>query len=210
MNEFTRKIITGNTKALALAKSLLTDPSLYFKINGTPFLIPLEVENCQQNGEAVVSEQLVVTPEGKKYITDNVAPGPWSWTLSGYLAGVEFTEPSNYFKPSVKFQTDVLRKAYKDGLVCFFKDIDCMPYDNVLIQSLTIETRSDSQNRKPFQMVLKQVDVLQSIEGTISRIQALSAPATGGAGGMSAEFGQGGTSEVATSTIKNIANKFIK
>lgn len=202
MNEFTRKIISGNTRALMFAKSLLTDPGLAIKINGTTIYIPLEVEICQQTGDAVVSEQLVVTPEGKKYITDNVAPGQWSWNISGYLSGVEFTEPTNFFKPSVKFQTDIIRKTYKDGLNCSFKDIDCMEYKNVFIQSLTIETRSECKNKKPFQMVLKQVEVLESSEGEITRLKALSTPPAGDKNGLPAEYGQGGTTTV---DLKSIA-----
>ena len=207
MTEFTKKIITGNPRAIAYAKTLLTDPALVFKMNGVPFFIPLEVETCQQTGDAVVSEQLVITSEGKKYISDNIAPSPWSWTISGYLSGTEALEPTNFFKPSVQFQADVIRKAFKEGILCYYKDIDCRPYDNVAIQSLTIETRGECQNKKPFQMVLKQVEVLESKAGAITRIEALSSPESGSAGGTTAEFGQGGTVEIGNSGLKNIGDE---
>lgn len=202
MNEFTRKLITGNPRALQYAKSLLTDPALVFTIGGSKIMIPLEVETCQQSGEAQVSEQLLVTSEGKKYISDNVAPGPWTWTLSGYISGVDAAELTNYYTPGLRFNIEILKKAFKDGMRAFFKDQDCWPYDNVVIQSLTLETVKDCKNKKPFQMVLKQIEVLKTAEGIISRLAALSSPEAGSAGGDTLAVGQS-TTELATSTLRS-------
>ena len=206
MKEFVRKIITGNPRALMYAKSLLTDPALTFNIEGSKIYIPLEVETYQRTGDAEVSEQLVVTSEGKKWLTDNVAPGPWSWTISGYISGIEAGELSNYYTPGVRFNIEIIKKAYWDGMLAFFKDPDCWPFDNVVIQSLTLETRSDCKNKKPFQMVLKQVEILQAEEGTVSRLVALSNPPEGSEGGLTLSKGQTAVTNV---DLKSKAFTFI-
>lgn len=190
MNEFTKKLITGNPRALLYAKSLLTDPALVFTINGAKMMVPLEVETIAQTGEAQVSEQVVVSKEGKKFLSDNVAPGPWSWTMSGYISGIEALEVTNFYVPGLRLNIEVLKKAFKDGLRGFFKDQDCWPYENVVIQSLTLSSEKDCKNKKPFQMVLKQLEVLNTAEGVISSLAALSAPGAGSAGGDTLGAGQ--------------------
>lgn len=207
MNEFTRKIITGNPQALMYAKSLLTDPMLTVKIGGATFPITLEVETCLQNGNAAVSEQLVVTNEGKKYITDNVAPGSWSWTLSGYISGVDPLEPSSFFKPTVQFLCDIIRKAFKNGVSAIYKDIDCCLYNNVVIEDLTLEHRSDCKNKRPFSMVLKQIEVLSSVDGILSRLESLSTAKEGSRDGNSAELGQTSSASVSLSTLGKLVYK---
>lgn len=202
MNEFTRKIITGNAQALMYAKSLLTDPMLTVKIGGVIFPISLQVETSQQNGSASVSEQLVVTSEGKKFITDNVAPGPWSWTISGYISGAETIEPSSYFKPTVKFLSDIIKKAYKNGVPAIYKDLDCCLYDNVLIQDLTLETRKDCKDRRPFSMTLKQIEVLKTTEGVLTRLEALSTSSEGSKMGNTTDLGQTTSTARAVSTFR--------
>lgn len=204
MNEFTRKIITGNAQALMYAKSLLTDPMLTVKIGGVSFPIPLEVETCQQNGNAAVSEQLVVTSEGKKFITDNVAPGPWTWTIAGYISGVDPIEPSSYFKPTVQFLCDIIRKAFKNGVSAIYKDIDCCLYNNVVIEDLTLEHRSDCKNKRPFSMTLKQIEVLSSVDGLLSRLESLSTAKEGTENGNTSELGQTASASAAVSTLRKL------
>lgn len=209
MNEFTKKLITGNPRALLYAKSLLTDPTLVFTINGAKVIIPLEVETISQDGEAEVSEQVVVTKEGKKYISDNVAPGPWSWTMSGYISGIEALEVTNFYTPGLRLNIEFLKKAFKDGLRGFFKDQDCWPYNNVVIQRLSLGSEKDCKNKKPFQMTLKQIEVLSSLEGVITSLAALSSPGAGSIGGDTLGAGQTTTSPVERLKESRLAQFFL-
>lgn len=164
MDGLSLKITTGNRKALALAKTLVTTPTL---INtdirqGAVYAIPLDVESNQKSASAEVSESLVISTDTKKYITDNVAPGARSWRLSGYIKGNPRLEPTNYFQPFVKLYTDILWNWFMHGAVLTFRDGNSQIYQKVVIKDLQTAQQKDSANANPFTITLKEINVIET------------------------------------------------
>jgi hypothetical protein len=164
MDGLSFKITQGNRKAIAIAKTLVTMPTL---INidprqGAIYAIPLDAETNQKRATAEVSESLVVSTDSKKFITDNVAPGARSWTLNGYIKGIPRLEPSNYFQPFVQFYTDILWNWYLHGAVLTFKDGNAQIYPKVVIKDLQTAQQKDSANATPFSITLKEINVMQT------------------------------------------------
>lgn len=170
----TKLIAQGNNQALSIAQSLLTNPVLINPAAGLPhsyesqamlpFIIPLECETHKQHIDAEVSESIVIARDNKKNVTDNVAPGSWSWSLSGYIPGRPEIEVTNLFTPFVTMATNFLKKAAQKGFILVFKDIDSSIYYNVVIKSLDISTQKDCRNRTPFTMTLKSINTLDDLE----------------------------------------------
>lgn len=164
MDGLSLKITNRNRKALALAKTLVTTPTL---INTDPkqgaiYAIPLEVETNQKRAAAEVSESLVISTDAKKNIADNVAPGAKSWNLSGYIKGIPRLEPTNYFQPFVLLHTDILWNWFSHGAVLIFKDGDARIYNRVIIKDLQTAQQKDSANACPFTMTLKEINIMET------------------------------------------------
>lgn len=198
MDGLTLKITNGNRKALALAKTLITTPTLInTKIKqGAVYAIPLDVETNQKRASAEVSESLVITSNAKEYISDNVAPGSRSWQLSGYIKGIPQLEPTNYFQPFVQLHTDILWSWFLNGAVLTFKDGNAQIYPNVVIKDLQTAQQKDSANATPFTMTLKEINILEmspfdlaeNMTGRLNKLKK-SLPAIGTAIGMPADLG---------------------
>lgn len=224
----TAALTSGNSAALKLVKSLLTMPALIgmtdeidtegkaseiFKktnLKGMPFYIPIEVEQHSQDGQAEVSENLIITTgdDRKKYLTDNIAPGPWTWTLNGYIPGNDLIEKTNKFTPIVNLHRDIIKRAFKQGLRMIYKDVDCRFYKNVVIESLSIETQPDCQNKTPVSITLKEIEVIQAAEASMTTTEAASTIPAGDAGGTAAEMGTTTTSNLTQSEGSKILGKF--
>lgn len=164
MDGLSLKITNGNRKALALAKTLATTPTL---INtdikqGAVYAIPLDVETNQKSATAEVSESLVISTDTKKYVSDNIAPGSKSWRLSGYIRGIPRLEPTNFFQPFVQLHTDILWNWFTRGAVLIFKDGNAQIYQNVVIKDLQTTQQKDSANATPFTITLKEINVLDT------------------------------------------------
>lgn len=164
MDGLSLKILNGSTTALNLVKTLLTTPTLVNKdiTQGQLYAIPLDCETYSQDSSAQVSESLLIVKSGKVNVADNVAPGAWSWELSGYIPGTKALEPTNYYTPFVRLNADILKQWYKKGAVLQFKDIDAQPHDRVVIQHLKISHVKDCRNEIPFTMTLKEINVMEN------------------------------------------------
>lgn len=177
MDGITRAITQGNPVALKLVKTALTTPTLINEdpTQGMRYAIPLECETYDQSGSAQVSESLVIIRTGKQNVTDNVAPGAWSWDMSGYIPGNKLLEPTNYFTPFVKLNTDILKQWFKSGAVLVFKDIEARLYKRVVIQSLRVSHNKECLNMAPFTMTLKEINVMEDglVEETKSVLYAM-------------------------------------
>lgn len=164
MDGLSLKITERNKKALSLAKTLVTTPTL---INADPrqgalYAIPLDVETNQKSAAAEVSESLVISTDAKQYITDNVAPGSKTWRLSGYIKGIPRLEPTNYFQPFVQLYTDILWSWFTHGAVLTFKDGNAQIYQRVVIKDIQTAQQKDSANACPFTMTLKEINVMET------------------------------------------------
>lgn len=183
MDGLTLKIIEGSRAALSLAKTCISTPALINnKIDlsqGPVAVIPLECETSQKSAQAEVSESLVISSEAKKYVSDNIAPGSKSWTLSGYIAGNKATDQTVYFQPTIKINVDVLWQWFERGAVLIFKDDSSQIYDNVVIKSLQTSLQKEAGNAIAFQMTLKEINVMETglsgliggISGTLNRVK---------------------------------------
>lgn len=187
--ELSKAIIAGSASAANLVLSLLSLPRL---ISITPpWTIYLETESCRQHSEARVAENVLISDvmgaAAKSYISDNVAPGAYTWHLEGYIPGNQLLEPSNLFTPIVRMNVNNLRNAFKAGTILTYKDGDNHIYPNVVIQSLDLDTRPDCRNKQPFSMVLKEINILDSVFGTV--VQNAASIAAGSAQGEATKIG---------------------
>lgn len=196
MAEITKELIRGNAAALRLIKTVVDMPTLIALGNPT-FYIPLEVDQFSVSGEAQISEQLVIAvgQDVKKSLSDNVAPSGWTWQLGGYIPGNTALEPSNKFTPMVKLHTDLIMQAFRRGTRMTFKDLNCRPFTNVVIQSLGLHMEPDCQNKQPFTMTLKQIEVIKGVGGNFSGDSIAEAPA-GGKFGAALDGGNGTATKI--------------
>ena len=164
MDGLTLNIINGNKKALALAKTCITTPTLinYDIRQGAIYALPLDVETNQKQAAAEVSESLSICGEKKKNVSDNVAPGSKSWRLSGYITGIPTLEPTNYFQPFVQMHCDILWNWFERGAVLIFKDVDARIYKQVVIKDLQTGKAKDSANAIPFTLTLKELNTMST------------------------------------------------
>lgn len=199
MDGLIQKITQGDAVALSLVKTALTTPTLINTdiTQGTPYALPLECESYRQSSTAQVSESLVIIKNGKTNVTDNVAPGAWSWEMSGFIPGDKLLEPTNYFTPFVRLNTDIVKQWYKSGAVLQFKDMDAQLHKRVVIQNLTIAHEKDCLNMAPFSMTLKEINVMEDNPIT-SILDALNSPKAGTKLGAVAKVGVIMTAAVTT------------
>lgn len=163
LDGLTRKIISDNKAVINMVKTLTSTPAL---INtdlsqGAKFAIQLEVETNQMSAQAEVSESLLISQDTKKYISDNVAPGSRTWNLSGYLAGNKALEPTNYYKPIMRLNTDMLWNWFSNGAVLIYFDGNARIYNQVVIKSLQTSQQKDAADAVAFQMTLKEINVME-------------------------------------------------
>lgn len=183
-------IIQGSVQALSLVKSLLEMPRL---ISETPkFNIPLEADTFSKDSTAEVNESLIITTgdkSQKKYVTDNVAPSPWVWELSGYIPGSALLEMTTLYHPILKHNVEMLEQAYRDGSVLTFRDNNQKKWD-VVIQHMHLDLKADCQNKQPFSMTLKEVVVAET--DSVTADLSVSKIAEGSAIGDTENMGQTG------------------
>lgn len=151
-------LAAGSKAALNLVKSLIDNPLLMSK--DMKYHISLECETRQQTSNAEVSTSLVICRQNKTQVTDNIAPGAWTWTLSGYIPGAAAAEITNLYTPIVTTNTNIIKQWYKQGTILKFKDEDAAIYDQVVIKSLSIISQKDCRNKTPFQMTLQEINVM--------------------------------------------------
>lgn len=157
-------VVQGNARALSLVKSMVENPTLISSTAPFIFAINLECESYRQYADADVAESIVISTESdaKKYISDNVAPRPWTWELSGYIPGLESIEKTNLYTPIVATNRLFLRKVFEKGIRIRFKDMYNKVWDNVVIQNFELSTEADCKNKQPFKMTLKKIDTLST------------------------------------------------
>ena len=164
LSGITKAIIQGNLLAIRMAKSCIATPVL---INtdveqGAKYAIPLMCETNQKSCSAEVSESLIIGPDSKKNVTDNVAPGSKSWHLTGYIPGAPGVEITNFYMPMLRYNVKTLWSWFEHGAVLMYKDGDSNIYDRVIIKDLQTSQQKDSANAVPFSMTLKEINVMET------------------------------------------------
>lgn len=191
-DELSKKIAEGWTAAQNLVKELANTPTLINtdKTQGVYFAVPLQIETHQQNCQAEVSNNIVISRQNKVSVSDNVAPGPYTWELSGYIPGLpNKAEYTNKWTPTVKLNTDILRYWHKRGSILSYKDIDGAIYKKVAIKSLSISFQKDCQNMTPVKLTLQEINVMDDALAEASQSIVSSTPLAGTKLGKAIETG---------------------
>lgn len=198
LSGITKAIIQGNLLAIRLAKSCIATPVL---INtdleqGAKYAIPLMCETNQKSCAAEVSESLIIGPDSKKNVTDNVAPGSKSWHLTGYIQGAPGVEITNFYMPMLRYNVKTLWSWFEHGAVLMYKDGDSNIYDRVVIKDLQTSQQKDSVNAVPFSLTLKEINVMETSPLNVDSgitiepgAAAKNMPVTGSAGGNVMNYG---------------------
>ena len=198
LSGITKAIIQGNLLAIRLAKSCIATPVL---INtdleqGAKYAIPLMCETNQKSCAAEVSESLIIGPDSKKNVTDNVAPGSKSWHLTGYIQGAPGVEITNFYMPMLRYNVNTLWSWFEHGAVLMYKDGDSNIYDRVVIKDLQTSQQKDSVNAVPFSLTLKEINVMETSPLNVDSgitiepgAAAKNMPVTGSAGGNVMNYG---------------------
>ena len=171
--------ISGSASALNFIKAYLANPVIGAYVDpGTQGIGPvgvqvvsslsypfksagvlIEPEQYTETQRADVSAQMILSVDGtKRYIADNVALQPRSWTIVGYIPGSAI-ELSGLYMPTLKIRKGYLQEIYNSRAVTSFKTREG-EYLNVVIESMEFDTRPDVMNKIPISIVLKEVDVL--------------------------------------------------
>lgn len=160
--------------ALNLLKQFLTQPMV------AGISIQSEVFECEMEAE-VSRHVLVDLTGGKKFINDNVAPGPRTWRIEGYVGGFP-GELSSLFMPSIPISRAVLEAAYLSRAPVPFKDPSSVAYTNVLVSYFWYAWRPEVQNRMPVKLRLQELYVLTAPISTA--IESAANPSAGTASGV--------------------------
>jgi hypothetical protein len=167
-------IASGAANALSIIKQFVAQPNLAgMPIAATRF-------DCVM--EADVSRHVVIdlTQNNKKNVMDNVAPGPRTWEIEGYIGGL-LLELTSLYMPSLALATRLIDDLFQART----PTVLITPYfnsHNVLISRFEYSSVPDVQNRVPVRISLVEVTSLTAnlaiIEATPS-LQSLASPAAG-------------------------------
>lgn len=196
MADFITQLTTGGIGAARVAdelRSLLNNPMLINTGKESnqmgAFAIPIEVESYRQSMSATVSESVVIAAAGKENLTDNVAPGAWTWDLSGYIPGNPVVEQTNFYTPFVKLNTNLLKNAAKKGFIFKYRDMDNAIYKRVVIQKIDVAFQADCRNRTPVSLTLREINSLEDIMASLTAAEESANPVLGSIGGSALDCG---------------------
>ena len=187
----------------------------------------VRIEPIEYSTEYVadVSEQLLVNVNGgKNFLSDNIAPRPRSWHITGYipsdlvpdvlaqaaksLGGVVpgiglaagyigvVTELVNVLMPSLKVRQQYLEKMFYSRQVFQFKTRDNEVINTAVISNMTIDKKAESQNKLGIKLVVREIKILNA---TSIGADSISSPA-GGISNDADAISSGSTSSVTSSS----------
>jgi hypothetical protein len=139
---------TYGGEALQLISQFLTQPSVAgVTIQSTRFESTMEAE--------VSKHVLIDLTQGKHIVNDNVAPGPRSWSIEGYIGG-STAEVSSRFMPSLLVSRAILENAFLARQLVTLRDPSARNFQ-VVIQSFWYSTQPEVANRVPVKLALQEV-----------------------------------------------------
>ena len=167
-------IASSVANALALVKRYLAQPM----VGG----ITIQATRFECVMEADVSRKVVIdlTQNNKRNVMDNVAPGPRTWEIEGYIGGLPF-ELTSLYMPSLAMATDLLDGLFqaREQTTLVAPNFKSFP---VLISRFEYSAVPDVQNRVPVRISLVELTSLTAtlavIEATPS-LQSLASPDAG-------------------------------
>jgi len=141
-----------------------------------PSSIRIENSAYKVGAQSAVSTQVLVsiatdksgnTTSAKQFITDNVAPGPRTWTISGWISSnspvsLLFNAPQTVgLDTSIRNQEKALWDFFYNRSIGQFKDKNGQLFPYVVIESVDFDADALTQNALPISLTLKQINILQ-------------------------------------------------
>jgi hypothetical protein len=181
----TSQLISGSVQALNLIKNYINNPRISFDAAegalGYPFPDPASIvvilgASFHEIGDDDISSQLIVneTSGGKAWITDNIAPKPRMWELSGYIGPSPSKAVLNVFngitigelatpllQDDLQKSKNLLRSMRTSRQVLVFQTPNGEELIWVGIKHLDLEKQPLVQNQIPVVMTLQEVPILQ-------------------------------------------------
>jgi hypothetical protein len=149
--------------------------------------VSIESTRFERTMDAEVSKKVLIDlTAGKKNVLDNVAPGPRTWEIEGYVGGLP-GELSSLYMPSIPVAAAALDFMSQARQIVVLRDKLFKTYD-VLIARLWIADQPDTQNRMPVRITLVEITSLTTSVATLPT-QAAASPAAGSALGAPQDAG---------------------
>lgn len=172
LGQFAGATIIGSLSALSSAGSV--GMQVLREILSTPQLnyIPIYTPTLKCTREAVISTSMVMSQvTGKKsFVTDNSAPGPRTWSLTGYLRSlIPQLESNMIVYPTILLQKSVLDMSMTGGEPVVFRTKDG-EFVDVLIRSLTIEDEQQGENSAKITVTVQEVPYLTALFGALADV----------------------------------------
>lgn len=158
---------TGTDVSRALLEAL-SNPSLCF--------VPIYCEEFRRERVAEISTSMIMAQaEGKKqFVTDNTAPHPRTWTMTGYLRSlIPYLESTLLFKPTILLQKFVLDQAMISGEAVPFKTNDGEIVD-VLISHLVMTDTPQSQSSVKISATVQEIPYMTSEDLSLEELSTAS------------------------------------
>lgn len=174
LGQFAGATVIGSYSALA--NNGLASLQTLKEILSTPMLnyIPIYTPTLKCSREAVISTSMVMSQvTGKKsFATDNSAPGPRTWSLTGYLRSLmPQLETNMIVYPTILLQKSLLDMSMTSGDTVVFKTKDG-EFVDVLIKSLTIEDEQQGENSAKITVTVQEVPYLTALFGALADVTA--------------------------------------
>ena len=137
--------------------------------NGDTFLgFSIECTGYVESISSTVSQQLVLATTAnsntanRTYITDNIAPHPRTWRLTGYLApsAFEITAIMPMLMPILHAKVKLLRKLAQGHVPIIFITKFREEQISAALVDVQLESRPDVQNRQPVTLTLQEIPTL--------------------------------------------------
>lgn len=126
--------------------------------------VPIQSESLSVRRTVDIGTTMLIgqVDQKKDYITDNSAPRPRTWTVSGYITSlVPLLENYLVIKPSLQVQMSILDAAADSRQPVKFKT-DTGEVVDVLVQDLQITSINKGNNVKQVTFTVQEVKMLQN------------------------------------------------
>ena len=163
-------LIASNLSAfVSVVKQFTSNP----RING----IPIQSTRFDCVMEAEVSRHVLISlQQNLQNVFDNVAPGPRTWEVEGYIGGLP-GELSSLYMPSLKFFVDLLDGIFNSRTPCSLIDPSFREY-SALISRFRHSTVPGVQNKVTVALSLVEITVLTASVGPLGTVPDLQSSAS--------------------------------
>lgn len=158
----------GGMNFIAGLKEILNAPM----VNYVPIFTPMQ--KC--NRKSVVSTSMVMSQiDGrKKFVTDNTAPQPRTWHVTGYLRSLLPNLESGLIAyPTILLQKAILDWSMTNGETVLFKTKDG-EFVDALISDMSIEDDNTMENSARIVMTIQELVDLTAVYGSLEELSNVS------------------------------------